>query len=163
MAWVMRATPPPPGPRRRVEIRFAGGERFVAALLDGDAPRTCATFWGTLPFEAEALHATASGYALWHPVGFWAGAVEHPLVYGAQPGDLLLNSQTLPVTIHGGALVPQEVYIAYGPVIFFNFSGWFPMAHFGRIVEGELETLRAVGTRIHRRGREAVAYRRVDD
>lgn len=144
---------------RAIEITFAGGERFIAELLDRAAPRSCDTVWANLPIEAEAWHATSSGYAVWHPVRFWAGVVEHPKVYGAQPGDLLINSQTLPVTMDGGVLVPQEIYIVYGPVAFFNFSGWFPMAHFGRIVEGGLDALAAACRRVHRQGREGLVYR----
>jgi hypothetical protein len=146
---------------RRVEITFAGGERFVADLLERDAPRCCDTVWANLPFDASAYHGTASGYTLWHPVSFWTGMVEHPRVYGASPGDLLINSQVLPVTMQGGVVIPQEIYIVYGPVAFFNFSGWFPMAHFGRIA-GDLDRLREACRRVHRRGQERVTYRRLD-
>ncbi len=158
----MREPAPRDRPQRGIELRFAGGETFVAMLLEREAPRAADTLWANLPFDAEAYHATASGYALWHPVSFWTGAVEHPRVYGGQPGDLLINSQTLPVTIHGSVLVPQELYIVYGPVIFFNFSGWFPMAHVGRIIDGDMEALRRACQRVHRMGRERLAYRRVD-
>ncbi len=147
---------------RRVEIAFAGGERFVMELLERDAPRCCDTVWANLPFDASAYHATASGYTVWHPVSFWTGMVEHPRVYGASPGDVLINSQVLPVTMQGGVVIPQEIYIAYGPVAFFNFSGWFPMAHFGRIIEGDLDRLAAACRRVHRRGQERISYRRLE-
>jgi hypothetical protein len=88
--------------------------------------------------------------------------VEHPRVYGASPGDVLINSQVLPVTMQGGVVIPQEIYIVYGPVAFFNFSGWFPMAHFGRIIEGGLDRLAEACRRVHRRGQERVAYRRIE-
>jgi hypothetical protein len=131
-------------------------------LLQHDAPRCCDTVWANLPFEAATYHGTTSGYTVWHPVSFWTGMVEHPRVYGASPGDVLINSQVLPVTMQGGVVIPQEIYIVYGPVAFFNFSGWFPMAHFGRIVEGGLDRLSEAGSRINRIGQERVSYRRIE-
>lgn len=133
----------------------------MAELLEQDAPRCCDTVWANLPLDAQVYHATSSGYAVWHPVAFWTGMVEHPQVYGASPGDLLINSQVLPVTMEGGVVIPQEIYLVYGPVAFFNFSGWFPMAHFGRIVDLDARRLLEVGRRVHRRGHERIAYRRL--
>jgi len=97
------------------EIVFTFPESGVSAravLLDDEAPKTCAMFWGLLPLSGECFHAAYSGTcaALFFDPTVWVEE-ENATSY-IQTGDVIFTHYE-PGFRHGHHDPVSEVYWAY--------------------------------------------------
>jgi len=146
---------------RQITIEFEKGGRFVATLLDGNAPKTCESAWNALPIEGKVIHAAYAGELIFTFADFKVSVVENPKVMGLQPGDIAYNTHILPVQYPNGRLVPPELLFIYGPkVLPMGSCGWVPVNHFAKITEGDLKDLEKVGARVKEKGTEKVTLTR---
>jgi cyclophilin family peptidyl-prolyl cis-trans isomerase len=136
-----------------IRLDFEKGGTFTARLLEEEAPKTCATLKGRLPFEYLFQQSIVSGQVMVAIPPDLTVEPENQRVAGILPGALSFLVADEPV------LVPDEIYIAYG--IFIS-RGLFvdakqPVNVFGQIDEG-LDELREIGARIIRTGAEVVRF-----
>lgn len=136
-----------------IRLDFEKGGTFTARLLEDEAPKTCATLKGRLPFEYLFQQSIVSGQVMVAIPPDLTVEPENQRVAGILPGTLSFLVADEPV------LVPDEIYIAYG--IFIS-RGLFvdakqPVNVFGQIDEG-LDELREIGARIIRTGAEVVRF-----
>jgi hypothetical protein len=140
-----------------IRLDFEKGGTFTARLLEDEAPKTCATLRGRLPFEYLFQQSIVSGQVMVAIPPDLTVEPENQRVAGILPGALSFLVADEPV------LVPDEIYIAYG--IFIS-RGLFvdakqPVNVFGQIDEG-LDELREIGARIIRTGAEVVRFSLVE-
>ncbi len=140
-----------------IRLDFEKGGTFTARLLEDEAPKTCATLKGRLPFEYLFQQSIVSGQVMVAIPPDLTVEPENQRVAGILPGALSFLVADEPV------LVPDEIYIAYG--IFIS-RGLFvdakqPVNVFGQIDEG-LDELREIGVRIIRTGAEVVRFSLVE-
>jgi hypothetical protein len=139
---------------KRIQFEFSKGGIFKAQLLEHLAPKTCQRFVDTLPFVGPVLNGSFCGHIFYTVPPFDFSEVENPIVFGAQPGDIFLDTN-VNRSMFEGKVVPSQVGIAYSSkVILWNWAGWLPSNHFAKIVEGNLDELYQVGRRIFWEGKE---------
>jgi hypothetical protein len=147
--------------RRHIAIEFEPGERYVAELLDDAAPTTCAAVWDALPIERDdARHPMFSGLAVYTVVDFRVDVVENPYVIAGDVGDLLFHSNPNDSFVFDSRPHACEIYIPYGPLLVCDWAGETPLNKFGRIVDGDLERLRAIGRRFRLDGFQRMSLTR---
>ncbi|QND51811.1 DUF3830 family protein [Phyllobacterium sp. 628] len=114
----------------------AGPFTFEARLETAEAPKTCASFLGRLPFESKAVHVRWSGEAVWMPLGDYDFNVgyENHTSYPA-PGQIIL---------YPGGISETEILLAYGGVHFASKVGQLAGNHFITITSG-IENLAKLG------------------
>ena len=129
-----------------------GGQRFVARLLEAEAPRTCAAFLARLPIEGSVIHARWSGESVWFPmdeVGIDAPAenqTSHP-----SRGDLLY---------YPGGISEKELLITYGSALFSSKVGQLQGNHFAVVTEG-LDRLPEMGRKVLWEGAQKIRIEEV--
>ena len=120
-------------------VLTVGEFSFQGRLEEQLAPKTCAAFRRTLPFESDMIHVRWSGEALWLPLGdldFGVGyenATSHPA-----PGQVVL---------YPGGVSETEILLAYGAVSFASKAGPLAGNHFLTLTSG-LERLAEMGKAI---------------
>jgi hypothetical protein len=141
----------------RITLEFERGGRFTAALLEDEAPRTCAVIRERLPFTYRFHQSIVSGQAMVTLPPDLTVPRENQRVAGIPPGALSFLVRDEPV------LVPDEIYIAYGIFISrgLTVDAKQPVNVFGQI-EGGLDELRAVGRRVLMEGAEQVTFSLAD-
>ena len=92
----------------KIKIEFEKGGVFIARLLEKEAPKTCKTIKGKLPFSYRFHHSIVSGQALVCLPPDLTMERENQRVAGIPAGALSFLVKDEPV------LVPDEIYIAYG-------------------------------------------------
>ena len=143
---------------RFIKIEFQRGGAFKAKMLDSVAPKTCQVIYDSLPFSSGALNLSFSGYAFYLLKSFQFHELENPLVFGAQPGDIFLNTN-INRSVFEGKIVPPRIVVAYrSSVILQNWSGYTPSNHFAKIVEADMEEFWQIGKRIRWEGQEDVSF-----
>ncbi len=137
----------------QVKIEFEKGGVFTARLLDDEAPKTCQTIKGRLPFAYRFHHSIVSGQAIVCLPPDLTVERENQRVAGIPPGTLSFLVRDEPVR------VPDEIYISYGIFISRGLSLDMkqPVNVFGQI-ESNLDELKAVCTRILMSGAEVVRF-----
>ena len=136
------------------KLEFSKGGTFKAQLLEDMAPKTCQAFLDSLPFTSRVLNGSFCGHMFYTTRGFVFSEIENPVVFGAQPGDIFLDTNANK-SMFEGQVVPPQIGIAYSSkVILWNWAGWLPSNHFARIVDGDLGELYRVGRRIFWEGKE---------
>lgn len=144
---------------RIIQLEFRDGVTFEAELFEDATPVTVQIFWESLPFTQELKHASYSGAALYADLPRNVRKVENPYVLGCETGDLVINTQATGIRVEGKEIL-DELMIVYGPVTFFNWTGWFPVNRFGRIIRGDLAVLKKTGERVREFGKEKITVRR---
>ena len=91
-----------------IQLEFEKGGVFSARLLEDEAPKTCATIKGRLPFEYLFQQSIVSGQAMVAMPPDLTVERENQRVAGIPPGAVSFLVKDEPV------LVPDEIYIAYG-------------------------------------------------
>ena len=136
-----------------MRLEFQKGGVFAARLLTAEAPKTCATIQGRLPFSYRFHHSIVSGQALVTLPPDLTVERENQRVAGVPPGTLAFLVRDEPV------LVPDEIYIAYGLFISRGLTVDMkqPVNIFGRIDDG-LDELAQVGRRVLMSGAEMVRF-----
>lgn len=142
------------------QLEFSGGGKFVASLLEVEAPETSQIFWEALPFDGKIIHGSFTGFTMFFYVEFKVGKVENPFITGAQPGDMLLNTYANRGLFEGKPL-RQEILLPYsGGGIFWNWAGWLPSNYFAK-VRADLDRLYSIGRRIKEHGAEIIRLSKV--
>ena len=136
-----------------MRLEFQKGGVFAARLLTAEAPKTCATIQGRLPFSYRFHHSIVSGQALVTLPPDLTVERENQRVAGVPPGTLAFLVRDEPV------LVPDEIYIAYGLFISRGLTVDMkqPVNIFAR-VEEQLDELAQVGRRVLMEGAETVRF-----
>lgn len=136
-----------------MRLEFQKGGVFAARLLTAEAPKTCATIQGRLPFSYRFHHSIVSGQALVTLPPDLTVVRENQRVAGVPPGTLAFLVRDEPV------LVPDEIYIAYGLFISRGLTVDMkqPVNIFAR-VEEQLDELALVGRRVLMEGAETVRF-----
>jgi hypothetical protein len=144
---------------KQISVEFEKGGKFVAALLDDEAPKTCKVVWDALPLECVAEHAQYSGQLMfWFTPTIRFDDLENPKLMGLCPGDIAFNTHAL----HKWHLQPpkvaaaQEIFFVYGMCTPADQCGPSPVNHFAKMIDGSLDELVAVGKRTRREGFEKV-------
>ena len=112
---------------KQVEI-ISGDYRFIADLLEKDAPRTCEVFEKMLPLKSQFIHVRWSGEGIWIPYGDLRTGLEyenhtsHPAI-----GEMLL---------YPGGISEMEIIMSYGRCCFACQHGQLSGNHFLTITEG---------------------------
>lgn len=106
----------------------AGPFTFGGRLETEAAPKTCAAFVRSLPFESQIVHVRWSGEGVWIPLGDLDFGVEYEnhTSYPA-PGQVIL---------YPGGISETEILLAYGGVHFASKMGQLAGNHFLTIVSG---------------------------
>jgi hypothetical protein len=140
---------------RIFQIEFSRGGKFLAKLLEEEAPETCQKLWEALPFEGKVFHGSFNGFTVGFYVEFKVGKIENPFVTGGQAGDFFLNTYANKLLFKGKEL-KEEVYLPYYKGgIFWNYGGGAPCNYFARMYEN-LDKLYHIGRRIHENGSEII-------
>lgn len=149
---------------RHISIEFKDEtERFTAELLEEAAPRTCQAVWDALPIHRDdARHPMYSGLGVYTLVDFRLNEVENPHVIASNIGDLLFHSNPNNSWVFDRRPHACEIYVAYGPLLVCDWAGETALNKFGRIVEGDLERLRAIGKRFRCEGFQRMALDRAE-
>ncbi len=129
-------------------------ERFVATLLEDEAPESVAAIQEMVPYEGELLHVRWSGIATWiniDEVELPELPRENHTVYPSC-GDLLL---------YPGFRNEQEILVPCGPTCFKSPAGELAGNHFATI-DGDRERLRALEQRTLQEGSFEVRLELVD-
>lgn len=138
------------------KLEFSKGGIFKAMLLEKLAPKSCNALLGSLPFSSSVLHGSFSGHIFYLKKTYELNEIENPVVFGAQPGDIFINTNPNK-SVFEGKIIPSQIVIAYSTsVIFWNWAGWLPSNHFAKIIEGDLGELFRIGQRIKWEGKEDV-------
>ena len=139
---------------KKIEIEFEKGGKFIAALLEDKAPKTCKVVWDNLPLSGKIGHAYFSGKMLYLVVDTRFEELENAKSVGFLLGDIAY------LTPFYGRDTPNEIAIIYGEALIQDVCGWIPANHFAKIIEGSLEDLKNVATRIREYGREKITIRK---
>jgi hypothetical protein len=136
-----------------LKLEFEKGGTFTARLLEDEAPKTCATLKGRLPFEYLFQQSIVSGQAIVAIPPDLTVEKENQRVAGIPPGTLSF------LVAEEHTHVPDEIYIAYG--VFIS-RGLFidakqPVNVFAQIDDG-LDELKEIGARIIMHGAEMVRF-----
>jgi len=136
-----------------LKIEFEKGGTFTARLLEEEAPKSCATIKGRLPFEYLFQQSIVSGQAMVAIPPDLTMERENQRVAGIPPGALSFLVADEPV------LVPDEIYVAYGIFISrgLTVDAKQPVNVFAQVDEG-LDELKEIGARIIRHGAEMVRF-----
>lgn len=136
-----------------LKLEFEKGGIFYARLLEQEAPKTCSTMKARLPFEYRFHQSIVSGQALVTLPPDLTIERENQRVSGILPGAISFLVKDEP------ALVPDEIYIAYGLFISrgLTIDMKQPVNHFAQI-EDNLEELMNVGKRVLMEGAEVVRF-----
>ncbi len=129
-------------------------ERFVATLLEDEAPESVAAIQEMVPYEGELLHVRWSGIATWiniDEVELPELPRENHTVYPSC-GDLLL---------YPGFRNEQEILVPCGPTCFKSPAGELAGNHFATI-DGDRERLRALEQRTLQEGSFEVRLELID-
>lgn len=142
------STPSPESTNDLVAIT-AGPYRFLARLLQKEAPQTTALFRSLLPYKQKLIHVRWSGEGLWVPLGDTDFKVpfENHTCHPSQ-GDFLL---------YPGGISETEFLLAYGGVSFASKMGPLAGSHFMKIVAGT-ENLPALGKLVLWEGAQTVTF-----
>ncbi len=116
----------------------AGPYTFIGKLELENAPKTCAAFLKTLPWESKVVHVRWSGEGVWIPLGDldYGLGYENHTSYPA-PGQFIL---------YPGGISETEILLAYGGVHFASKLGQLAGNHFITVIEGN-ENLAALARR----------------
>ena len=130
----------------KVEIK-SGEYRFIAKLLEDEAPKTCAAFKKMLPLESEFIHVRWSGEGVWIPYGDTRIGLEYDN-HTSHPskGEMLL---------YPGVISEMEIILAYGRCCFSSMHGQLSGNHFLTITEG-LEDLYVFGRKVLYEGAQKI-------
>lgn len=122
---------------------------FDARLETDRAPKTCAAFVASLPFESKVVHVRWSGEAVWIPLGDLDFGVdyENHTSYPA-PGQILL---------YPGGISETEILLAYGGVHFASKMGQLAGNHFITLTSG-LDLLPEIGRRALWQGAQHIRF-----
>ena len=111
-------------------------------------------FLKSLPYSTSLLHGIFSGHVFYGTKGFGLNEIENPMVFGAQAGDIFLNTNANG-SMFEGKVTPSRIVISYSSsVVLWNWAGFLPSNHFAKIIEGDLGELFRVGQRIKWEGKE---------
>lgn len=136
-------------------LEFEKGGKFTAELLESSAPRTCKAFWDTLPITVRIEHAVYSGEAFFAVTPqLKIDYVENPKRLGFVPGDVAFN----PLVLYGNT---PEIVLVYGPFLPSDSTGPLSLNYFAKITKGNLDQLRAAGSRNRQEGFENITLSRV--
>ena len=127
----------------------AGPFTFGGRLETEAAPKTCAAFVRSLPFESQIVHVRWSGEGVWMPLGdldFGVGYENHTS-YPA-PGQMIL---------YPGGISETEILLAYGGVHFASKVGQLAGNHFLTVTEGR-ENLRPLGEMTLWKGAQDIVF-----
>jgi hypothetical protein len=127
----------------------AGPYRFLARLLQKEAPQTTALFRSLLPYKQKLIHVRWSGEGLWVPLEETDFKVpfENHTCHPSQ-GDFLL---------YPGGISETEFLLAYGGVSFASKMGPLAGSHFMKVVAGN-ENLPALGRLVLWKGAQSVTF-----
>jgi len=139
---------------KRIEIKFEKGEEFTAVLLEDKAPKTYKIVWENLPLSGKIGHGIYSGKLMYLIVDTGFDELENARSMGFLPGDIAYQTRFYGRDTH------NEILIVYGDAIVRDVCGWTPANYFARIVEGNLEHLKNVATRIRECGTEKITIRK---
>ena len=136
-----------------IRLDFEKGGTFTARLLEDEAPKTCATLKGRLPFEYLFQQSIVSGQVMVAIPPDLTVEPENQRVAGILPGALSFLVADEPV------LVPDEIYIAYGIFISrgITLDAKQPVNVFAQM-DDDLDQLKEIGARIIRHGAEMVRF-----
>jgi hypothetical protein len=140
--------------RNRIEIEFEKGGKFIAALLEDKAPKTCKIVWQNLPLSGKIGHGIYSGKLMYLIVNTGFDELENARSMGLLPGDIAYQTRFYGRDTH------NEILIVYGDAIVRDVCGWTPANYFAKIVEGSLEELKNVAIRVRESGREEITIRK---
>lgn len=136
-----------------LQLEFENGGSFDARLLENEAPMTCRTILGRLPFEYRFHQSIVSGQAMVTLPPDLTVKRENQRVAGIPPGALsfLVGDESV--------LVPDEIYIAYGIFISrgLTLDMKQPVNVFAQI-DSDLDELASVGRRVLMQGAETVRF-----
>jgi hypothetical protein len=143
----------------RIRIEFEKGRSFTAALLEVEAPKTCAAILTRLPFTYRFHHSIVSGQAIVTLPPDLTVDEENQRTVGVPAGSLCFLVKDPPRN------VPDEIYISYGPYFVsrcatIDFQQ--PVNVFGQIESGQ-DLLMNVGRRILMEGAENVSFSLIED
>jgi hypothetical protein len=149
---------------RHISLTLAG-ERFVGELLDGIAPRTCEAVWNGLPIVRDDLrHPMYSGQAIYTMTDFRIdGVIENPYVMAGAAGDLLFHANPNDSVLFDQRPHANELYVAYGPLMVWDWAGPTGLNKFGRIVEGDVSRLAAIGRKVREEGFQPLTIERLEE
>lgn len=131
----------------------AGPYEFDARLETELAPRTCAAFEKTLPYESQLVHVRWSGEGIWIPLGdhdfgvSYENHTSHPA-----PGQFIL---------YPGGISETEILLAYGGVAFSSKMGQLAGNHFITITSNQ-EKLFELGNKVLWEGAQSVSFKRIE-
>jgi hypothetical protein len=141
---------------KKMRVEFERGGKFVATLLEENAPKTCEKVWESLPIKTRVKHGQWSGQMFYCYVDVVFKVPEN-LHRMLRPGDISFNVHLLPL---GSAKRPMkhEIMFGYGPAMLHVSTEGFPnMSNlFAHITEGDLKELEKIGVRILEQGIEEV-------
>ncbi len=111
-------------------------EKFLAALHEDKAPKTCSALLKALPINGKVIHARWSGEAIWLPLTdeIIQTDFENQTIHPSK-GELLF---------YPGFVSEKEILIPYGSSTFASKAGFLPGNHFASVKDG-LNRLAEVG------------------
>ena len=130
-------------------LRITAGPYTFTALMEKQAPLTCAAFQEQLPFRNKIIHVRWSGEAVWIPLGDFRllDQYENHTCFPSR-GDILL---------YPGGISESEILIAYGATSFASKMGPLAGNHFLTIVDGR-EHLAALGQLVLWEGAQDIVF-----
>lgn len=131
---------------KKVEI-VSGNYRFVAKLLESEAPKTCEVFLKMLPLKSEFIHVRWSGEGIWIPYGDTRTGLEYEN-HTSHPakGEMLL---------YPGGISEMEIIMSYGRCQFSSQHGQLSGNHFLTVIEG-LEDIYDFGRKVLLEGAQKI-------
>jgi hypothetical protein len=143
---------------KQFKIEVEGAHPMIADLLEDLAPKTCAAFWESLPFENEMLQVKWSGCVIYVFSKMNFPEAECSRCHGVCPGDMLYNPH-----VHDAAEHPHEIAFVYGPASMATVSGYAISNLFARIRPQHLDELYALGDDISHHGLRMAKLSRIED
>lgn len=129
-------------------VTITSGEfRFIARLLEEEAPKTCQVFRSMLPLKSRFIHVRWSGEGIWIPYGDlrtgldYENHTSHPAA-----GEMLL---------YPGGISEMEIILSYGRCCFASQHGQLSGNHFLTITEGR-EQLYVFGRKVLMEGAQDI-------
>jgi len=143
---------------RKIEFEFERGGKFVAELLEVEAPETCKYICDKLPITYRVRQSTISGETLGINLDGWDFKKLENSNTMVPPGELGFLTTHIPHTPE--TKLYCQILFAYGPNQIHQMWGRAsPTNRFAKTVEGTVKELRDVATRIHEKGRENVTIK----